>query len=242
MEKNQDSKKTVSFSVSVREEIEKSLASKNEFKIQAAAAGITYSSDPDSVLLGDPTDPDFRRYFLRGVFLQCGYCSDPFKTYRIEFRIKNPPAFEIVTEILESEGLPFTSAIRNDLYVIYVRNGDAVSDLLGMMGAGNSRLRFESIRTEREVIGSVNRTMNCDSGNTRRQAEAGAARNELILKLMDSPAFADLPDDLKMTAKVHTANPGASIEELGKLVSPPLGKSGMYNRLKRLLEIAKAID
>ena len=53
---------------------------------------------------------------------------------------------------------------------------------------------------------------------------------------------ADLPDDLKMTARVHTAKPGASIEELGKLVSPPLGKSGMYNRLKRLLEIAKAID
>lgn len=233
----------LSFSLEIKDEIiAKLMSSKNETKLQAAKAGMSYSSDVDAVLIGDPTDPDFRRYFLRGVFLECGYCSDPRKTYRIELHIKNPAASEIVTEILDKESLPYRTSVRDNTTVIYINNGDAVSDIMGMMGADGSRLKFENIRAERELYGSVNRTMNCDSGNTRRQAEAGAVRNELISKLMASDKARELPGELQEAARVHLENPGASIAELGKMMDPPIGKSGMNHRLTKLIEIAKGLD
>jgi len=230
-----------SFNSGIKDEITAHLP-KGEVKLQAMAAGISYASDEDSVLLGDPTDPDFRRYFLRGVFLECGYCSDPAKTYRIELHIKNPAACEIVMEILESEDIKAAASERNGTSVIYIRNGDSVSDFLGVIGAGKSRLDFENIRAEKEVYGSVNRTMNCDTANAGRQAEAGARRNEAFQKIKGSDEYKKLPQELRDALNIHLENPGASIAELGKMMDPPIGKSGMNHRLNKLLEIANGLD
>ncbi|MBO4636293.1 MAG: DNA-binding protein WhiA [Clostridiales bacterium] len=184
----------------------------------------------------------FERYFLQGAFLSCGYFSDPYKSYRVEFHLKNKKAAETVEAMLRSEGFNPLSTVRKSVNVIYLKNGDAVSDLLAVIGADSCKLAFESIRTEKEVMGSVTRTVNCDSANTRRQAEAGAVRNELIKKLMNSDKAATLPGELLEAARVHMENPGLSIADLGKMMDPPLGKSGMNHRLARLLEIAKALD
>ena len=109
------------------------------------------------------------------------------------------------------------------------------------MGASTARLTFESIRAEREMNSGVNREVNCDSGNTGRQADAAARRGELIGKLMASPEAEKLPRSLYEAAVVHQQNPGASIAELGKMMNPPIGKSGMNHRLTRLLEIAESM-
>ncbi|MBR2294657.1 MAG: DNA-binding protein WhiA [Clostridiales bacterium] len=230
-----------SFSSFIKEEITDNLP-KDDFKVQATLAGVTYCRDEDSILLGDPTEPEFRRYFLRGVFLECGYFTDPRKSYRIELRVKNPAAAEIIGQILEGEGIDFTLSERSGLSVIYIRNGDSVADFLGMIGAGKSRLTFESIRAEKEVYVNVNRAMNCDTANAGRQAEAGVRRNEAFLKLKASEEYRSLPKELKDALEVHLENPGLSIADLGKLMDPPIGKSGMNHRLNRLLEIAKGLD
>lgn len=181
------------------------------------------------------------RLFLRGVFLSCGYITDPKAAYRIEFRPVNPEAADVITGILSGFDISYTEAIRGDVHVIYVNSGDYVSDILGLMGASTARLNFESIRIEREVYSDINRAVNCDSGNTGRQAEAAVRRGELIDKLLKSSEAEKLPKSLYEAAVVHQQNPGASIAELGKMMNPPIGKSGMNHRLMRLLEIAESI-
>lgn len=182
------------------------------------------------------------RYYLRGVFLACGYASDPVKRYRIELHVRNEAVTAEISALLEREGLEFAISSKGTMTVFYLRKGDSVSDFLGVIGANSSRLKFENIRAEREVIGNVTRTMNFDSGNTKRQADAGALRNSLISKLMNSEEAQNLTPELKMAAEVNLANPGASISELGKLMDPPIGKSGMNHRIQKLLEIAKSLD
>jgi DNA-binding protein WhiA len=181
------------------------------------------------------------RLFLRGAFLACGYITDPKAAYRIEFRPVNPEAAGVITGILSGFDIPYTEARRGEVHAIYVSSGDAVSDILGLMGASTARLNFENIRIEREVYSDINRAVNCDSGNTGRQAEAAVRRGELIGKLLDSPEAEKLPRSLYEAAVVHQQNPGASIAELGKMMNPPIGKSGMNHRLTRLLEIAESM-
>lgn len=182
------------------------------------------------------------RYFLRGVYLAGGYCSDPSLAYRIELHINESWAAPIVEDMLSDAQIAYRSTQRGGVQVIYITSGDHVSDFLGIIGADLKRLDFENKRAERDIMGNVTRTLNCDSGNTKRQAEAGAVRNELISKLMASEEAASLPKELKEAARVNLENPGASIAELGKLMDPPIGKSGMNHRIQKLLEIAKSLD
>ena len=181
------------------------------------------------------------RYFLRGCFLSCGYITDPNKTYRIELRPVDSDAAEVITGLLSGFDIAYTEADRGDVHAIYIRNGDSVSDFLGIIGANTARLQFENIRIEHEVYSNINRAVNCDSGNTGRQAEAAARRGELIDKLMASPEAEKLPQSLYEAAVVHQQNPGASIAELGAMMNPPIGKSGMNHRLTRLVEIAESM-
>ena len=181
------------------------------------------------------------RLFLRGVFLACGYATNPKDAYRIELRPVVRETADTVTALLTDLQILFTRTDRSDVYSVYIRNGDSVSDFLGVIGANNARLDFENIRIERDLKSEVNREVNCDSGNAGRQADAAARRGELIGKLLSSPEAEKLPAGLYEAAVVHQANPGASIAELGSLMDPPLGKSGMNHRLNRLLEIAEGM-
>ena len=179
------------------------------------------------------------RAFLRDIFISYGYMSDPRKTYRIELRIPEKEDFLKAADLLRDFDIAFTGTKREDVFVIYIRNGDAVSDFLGIIGASGCRLRFESLRTEKEVYSGINRAVNCDNANIGRQAEAGARRSELIGKLLSRPEAEKLDPELYETAVIHQSNPGASIAELGRLMNPPIGKSGMNHRLKKLVEIAE---
>jgi DNA-binding protein WhiA len=117
-----------------------------------------------------------------------------------------------------------------------------VSDFIGHAGATGAMLEFENIRAEKTVSGGVTRVMNCDNGNARRLADAAASRNNLIKKLMKSPKAAKLTPELRQAAEAALGNPGASIAELGQMMDPPIGKSGMSHRLSKLTELANSLD
>ena len=102
-------------------------------------------------------------------------------------------------------------------------------------------MEFENIRAEKDVKSKVTRTVNCDEGNTKRQAEAAALRNELITRVMESGKANKLPPELRDAAKAHMENPGASLAELGAMMDPPIGKSGMRHRLDKIAEFAKSL-
>lgn len=179
------------------------------------------------------------RLFLRGVFLACGYMTDPETAYRIELRPHNEQAYEIITDILSTIDIAWTDNQRGEVHSIYIMSGDHVADFLGIIGASNARLEFENIRIKRELKSQANRLANCDNGNAGRLADASAKREKLISKLLSSPEADSLPQSLYEAAVIHQENPGASIAELGKMMNPPIGKSGMNHRLARLIEIAE---
>ena len=99
-------------------------------------------------------------------------------------------------------------------------------------------MEFENIRAQKEVKGKVTREVNCDAGNTRRQAEAAVSRIELITKVMNSGLASKLSPELREAAKAQMEHPEASLAELGQMMDPPIGKSGMRHRLDKITEYA----
>lgn len=183
----------------------------------------------------------FERYFMRGIFLGCGYVSDPKKTYRAEFHVTNGTCAILTVQALHSLGINASLTSRDNYAQIYFKAGDSVSDFLNYIGAVKAVLEFENIRASKELNRQVSRTFNCDVGNSRRQSEAGASRNEQIEKLMKSPLANSLTPELKEAAIAGLENPGLSIAELGQLMDPPISKSGMSHRISKLLELASTL-
>ena len=206
-------------------------------KIEIAPAGRSLLS-----LNINMEDPSYAEYFVRGLFLSSGYCSDPNKGYRIEFHISRDETVMLLTGILGLWDITPVIKQREGFTALYFKAGDMVSDFLGHIGATGAMLDFENIRVSKDINNSVVRRVNCDAGNFKRQSDAGAARNALIKKLLDSDLRYKLTPDLLEAAKAHMDNPGASIAELGQMMDPPIGKSGMSHRLKKLVELAESLQ
>ncbi len=181
------------------------------------------------------------RRFLRGAFWGCGYCSDPGKSYRIEFIVQNKENASLISSALNVLSIKHICTERNNSFAVYFKNGDDVSDFLSYIGSPSAMMEFENIRAEKDVNGKVFRAVNCDAGNTRRQAEAAVKRNELINKVMESGLAGKLSPELREAAKAQMENPGASLAELGKMMDPPIGKSGMRHRLDKIAEFAESL-
>ena len=190
---------------------------------------------------GDMSVEDARR-FLRGAFWGCGYCSDPGKSYRIEFVVREPENATLISAALNVLSIKHVRVQRKDSYALYFKNGDDVSDFLSYIGSPSAMMEFENIRAGKDVNSKVVRAVNCDEGNTKRQAEAAAQRNELITKVMESGMTGKLSPELREAAKAHMENPGASLAELGAMMDPPIGKSGMRHRLDKIAEFAKSLQ
>jgi DNA-binding protein WhiA len=190
---------------------------------------------------GTLTVEDARR-FLRGAFWGCGYCTDPSKSYRIEFVVKEPENATLISAALDVLSIKHVRAERKGSFALYFKNGDDVSDFLGYIGSPSAMMEFENIRAGKDVNSKVTRAVNCDEGNTKRQAEAAAQRNELITRVMESGLSGKLPPELREAAKAHMENPGASLAELGAMMDPPIGKSGMRHRLDKIAEYANSLQ
>ena len=176
--------------------------------------------------------------FVRALFLYSGSVSEPSAAYHMEFSIRHPVAAEKIRRQLEQFDFRITLSRRGHQHVLYVQEGQNMADYLLLAGAHQSLLAFESLRVEKEVRNSVNRVVNCDSANTQRLANAAARQLDLIGTLSDHGLFDQLPADLRLTAETRLNNPDLSLKELGAVMEPPLGKSGMNHRLKRLEQIA----
>ena len=189
---------------------------------------------------GDLSVEDARR-FLRGAFWGCGYCSDPNNGYRIEFVVHELENATLISAALDVLKIKHIRTQRKGSYALYFKNGDDVSDFLSYIGSPSAMMEFENIRAQKDVNSQVTRAVNCDEGNTKRQAEAAAQRNELITKVMESGLAGKLPPELREAAKAHMENPGASLAELGAMMDPPIGKSGMRHRLDKIAEFANSL-
>ena len=196
---------------------------------------------------GEPVNPILiknsccRRAFLRGVFLCVGSMSDPVKGYHLELVTDNErKAFQIQQIICEFE-LDAKIIRRKKYFVVYLKEGSNIVDFLNICEAHVSLMQFENERIVKEMRNSINRRVNCETANITKTVNAAAKQIADIEKIRDTIGFSELPQNLREMALVRMEYPDASLKELGGYLTPPVGKSGVNHRLRKLREIADEI-
>ena len=182
-----------------------------------------------------------RRAYLRGAFLCTGSMSDPAKGYHLELVTDNErKAFQIQYLIREFE-LDAKVIRRKKYFVVYLKEGSNIVDFLNICEAHVSLMQFENERIVKEMRNSINRRVNCETANISKTVNAAAKQISDIEKIRDRIGFSNLPENLREMAIVRIEHPDASLKELGQYLVPPVGKSGVNHRLRKLSEMADDI-
>lgn len=179
--------------------------------------------------------------YLRGAFLGSGSISDPKGSYHMEFVTTSKRQAVAISELIKNFGLNCGIMERKNKYMVYLKDGDNIADLLGIMGAHTSLLKYEDIRVVKEMRNSVNRIVNCETANLNKTIDASVRQIESIKLLKQKSVFDKLPENLKQVAELRLEYPDLSLKELGQFLTPPLGKSGVSYRLKKIQQIAEEL-
>lgn len=182
-----------------------------------------------------------KRAFLRGAFLASGSMSHPEKSYHIEFVCATEEKAKQIQELMNSFDLDAKVILRKKSYIVYLKEGSQIVDLLNVMEAPVALMEMENVRILKEMRNSVNRKVNCETANINKTVSAFTRQSEDIRLIQSTSGFEELPEGLREIAELRLAYPEASLKELGNLLSEPLGKSGVNHRLRKLSEIAEDI-
>ena len=182
-----------------------------------------------------------KRAYLRGAFLCLGSMSDPHKGYHLEFVCEYETWAEQIRQVIGSFDLEAKIIKRKKYYVVYLKEGEGIVDLLNVMGAHRLLMELESLRVEKEVRNSINRQVNCEAANITKTVTAASKQIEDILYLQKHYGLSNLPDNLRQMAETRLEHPESSLQELGGYLNPPVGKSGVNHRLRKISEIAEKL-
>lgn len=183
-----------------------------------------------------------KRAYIRGAFLGGGSISNPERTYHFEFITNDDEYSKDLSELVNSFGLKSKVVTRKDYYIVYIKEGEQVVDLLNIMGAHNALLRLEDIRVLKEMRNNINRIVNCETANLAKTINASLRQIKKIEFIDNTMGIENLPENLKEIARLRIENQDASLKELGELLSPTVGKSGVNHRLRKLEEIADELS
>ena len=177
--------------------------------------------------------------FLRGAFLAGGSVTDPHKNYHLElitghFNVSN----ELVSMLFEM-GFSARNSRRSGNCVTYLKQSEAIEDLLTTIGAPVSAMEIMNAKVEKDMRNSINRKVNCDTANVEKTVNAAIAQIEAIRSLEESGTLDGLGEKFRETARLRVEHPEASIAELAAMSDPPVTKSCLNHRLRKIMELAK---
>ena len=181
------------------------------------------------------------RAFLRGVFLTSGSVTDPNSGYHLEIAAGDREHAARILEIMGIFGIEAKTIERKHNFVVYMKEGAAIVDFLNVVGAHKALMEFENVRILKEMRNSINRQVNCETANIKKTVSAAARQTEDIRYIHDTIGFGNLSENLSQIAKLRLENPDVSLKELGQMLEPPIGKSGVNHRLRKLSEIAQGL-
>lgn len=179
-----------------------------------------------------------KRAFLRGAFLAAGSISNPKKSYHFEIVCSEACKAAQLQELFGAFGLDAKVITRKNHEIVYLKEGAQIVDALNVMGAHLALMDLENVRILKEMRNDINRRVNCETANIHKTVSAAYRQQEAIRFLNSCGALAGLPRQLQEIARLRMEYPDAAIRELGALCSPPIGKSGVNHRLRRLEETA----
>jgi DNA-binding protein WhiA len=182
-----------------------------------------------------------KRAFIRGIFLSSGSISDPEKGYHFEIVCPDSRKAEQLQGIIRSFHVEAKIVVRKKSYVVYVKEGAQIVDMLAVMEANVALMDLENIRILKEMRNTVNRKVNCEAANINKTVSAAVKQIDDIRYIEETKGLDKLPEGLKDMALTRLTYPEASLKELGALLQNPVGKSGVNHRLRKLSEMAEEI-
>ncbi|MBE5804198.1 MAG: DNA-binding protein WhiA [Clostridiales bacterium] len=182
-----------------------------------------------------------RRAFLRGAFLGCGSMTNPEKSYHFEWVAEDQSLRQTLAKLLDKSGLPVHEHVRKGQNVMYLKGAQQIADMLALMGANQAVLEMENIRITKQMRAGANRASNCDEHNSERMLNAADEQIEAIKLISIQRGLFTLPPGLQEIARLRLEHTSLSLNDLGQLMDPPVGKSGVNHRMRRLMDIAKEI-
>jgi len=251
----------MSFSQEVKEELKKVIPEKAHC-LRAEIAGLRYAGGRNvcpaamEPLLRElserlklpelkPGDPELlqrtccKKSFLRGVFLSAGLLSDPGKGYHLEIVCETRADSRELRDMMNYFDIEAKTVERKGNYVVYCKEGDQVADFLALIKAELSLLNLENVRVLKDVRNKINRRVNCETANLGKTVSASLSQTQAIERLKKNDRLDGLPFILREAAELRLQYPEATLTELGQMMDPPVGKSGVNHRLRKLKEIAE---
>ena len=180
-----------------------------------------------------------KRAYIKGSFMGSGSISNPEKSYHAEFVSNKEAQSKTIQDILKTYGIIGKNIYRKNNYVTYIKESEQISDLLALMGANNAVLDFENIRAVKETRNQINRVINCETANLDKIVDTSMRQINNIKILKKYKVIDQLPESLRELAYLRLKHSNASLKELGHMLNPPLGKSGVNHRLRKIEEIAE---
>jgi DNA-binding protein WhiA len=183
-----------------------------------------------------------RRAFLRGVFLGSGSIMDPSLGNHLEIVLNSLENANYIISILAEFDIMAKMMKRKKTLVIYIKDSETIADFLRIVGSNKATLSFEQVKVEKEYRNNMNRRINCEVANMDKTAMAASEQLKDIMKLKETGAFGKLPANLKQIANMRIKYPEASLDKIGSMLMPPLSRSGVSHRFKKIKELAKEVE
>lgn len=175
--------------------------------------------------------------YLRGAFLGGGFVADPHGDFHFELTTETRDIADDLVGLLARFDIEARVTRRRGLHAVYLKGAEPIVTFLALAGAHSALLRTEDVRIFKGVRNEVNRLVNAETANLHKAADAAAAQIECIRRLAADPGLDALPPALRELAELRLANPDANLRELGELADPPLSKSAVYHRVRRIEEL-----
>ncbi len=182
-----------------------------------------------------------KRAFIRGAFLAAGSISDPNKSYHYEIVCEYEEDAVQMQELLKFFNLDAKIIQRKRNYVTYIKEGNNITDVLNIMGAFVSQMKLYNVMILKGMRNDVNRKVNCETANLNKTIEAAVKQIRDIEYVRDTVGLESLSDGLREAAEIRLKNPDMKLKDIGELLNPPVGKSGVNHRLRKISELAQKL-
>ena len=177
--------------------------------------------------------------YLRGAFLGGGFVADPHGDFHFELTAESEQMAEDLSELMDRFDVGGKVTKRRGLYTVYLKGAEPIVTFLALVGAHRALLRTEDVRIVKSMRNDVNRLVNAETANLVKTADAAAGQLDAIATLEESRGLGSLPPALRELAELRLEHPDVSLRELGELADPPLSKSAVYHRVRRIEELAR---
>jgi hypothetical protein len=212
---------------------------------------VIYQKDYDGIIRCGCQDMDIdkivvqqqccKRAFIKGVFMTSGSISNPEKGYHMEIVCDNDDRALFIEKIMRELGIDARIVERKKYSVVYIKDGTMIVDMLNIMGAYISLMNMENIRILKDISNNVNRRVNCEAANLNKTVSAAVKQIQDINYIINEKGISYLPENLRRLAEIRLDEPDATLKELGEMMNPPIGKSGVNHRLRKISDIAEGL-